>query len=169
MNCREAQSQLYADGARAPTETSRAALAAHLEGCAGCRRIRDDLAAALTTWRTGTVALAVPDAEREWHAVRRRIRGGDAAPLADTGRRRSRLAWLTLPLGAAAAAAIAIFISLPAEKPQPAAAVSVSVPAHTARADFVEAPGNNASTMVFVDDQSGWLIVWASDAVPKQG
>lgn len=167
MNCREAQSQLYAEGTGAPNEASRAALAAHLEGCAGCRRIRDDLAAALTTWRTETAQLAVPDAEREWHAVRRRIRGGDAANLADTGRRRSWLAWLTLPLGAAAAAAIAVFVSLPPEKPQ--APATVPVPAHTARADFVEAPGNNASTMVFVDDKSGWLIVWASDAVPKQG
>lgn len=167
MNCREAQSQLYAEGTGAPNESSRAALAAHLEGCAGCRQIRDHLAAALTTWRTETAQLAVPDAEREWHAVRRRIRGGDAATLADTGRRRSWLAWLTLPLGAAAAAAIAVFVYLPPEKPQPAAVVPV--PAHTARADFVEAPGNNASTMVFVDDKSGWLIVWASDAVPKQG
>jgi hypothetical protein len=35
---------------------------------------------------------------------------------------------------------------------------------HVARADAVVAPGNNASTMVFVDDKSGWLIVWASDA-----
>jgi hypothetical protein len=74
--------------------------------------------------------------------------------------------WLTLPLGGAAAAAIAVFVSLPPEKPQPPVAVS---PTPTARAEFVEAPGNNASTMVFVDDKSGWLIVWASDAVPKQG
>jgi hypothetical protein len=37
------------------------------------------------------------------------------------------------------------------------------------RADFVEAPGRNASTMVIVDDKSGWLIVWASDASPKEG
>jgi hypothetical protein len=38
-----------------------------------------------------------------------------------------------------------------------------------ARADAVEAPGGNASTMVFVDDRSGWLIVWASDSGGRSG
>ena len=166
MNCRESQSQLYAGGSGTPDDPARADLAPHLEGCAACRRVRDDLAATLSTWRTETAQLAVPEAEREWHNIRRRIHGGDAATIAGSGRRRSWLAWLTLPLGAAAAAAIAVFVSLPPERPQP---VTVAVPALTARADFVEAPGHNASTMVFVDDQSGWLIVWASDAVPQQG
>jgi len=156
MNCREAQDQILtaSDGLRA--EGSRADLASHLAGCAGCRRIQNDLEAALSTWRTEVATVAVPDAEREWHAVRRRIRGaGDAAQSAPRSRR-SLYTWIALPLGAAAAAALALLISpSPRFDPEPIAHV-----------DSVEAPGNNASTLVFVDDQSGWLIVWASDATP---
>ena len=32
-----------------------------------------------------------------------------------------------------------------------------------AGADFVEAGDPNASTMVYVDKDSGWLVVWATD------
>jgi hypothetical protein len=38
-----------------------------------------------------------------------------------------------------------------------------------ASAESVEAPGDPASTMVFVDEKSGWLIVWASDTAPRRG
>jgi hypothetical protein len=70
---------------------------------------------------------------------------------------------VTWPLAAAAAAAV-LFVSLPRPGSR---TVAFSEP--TVRADFVEAPGRNASTMVIVDDKSGWLIVWASDAAPREG
>ena len=41
--------------------------------------------------------------------------------------------------------------------------------ARVARADFVEAPGAKASTMVYVDDKSGWLFVVASDETRQSG
>jgi hypothetical protein len=33
----------------------------------------------------------------------------------------------------------------------------------------VQVSGRDASTTVYVDDKSGWLIVWASDSAPKRG
>lgn len=156
MNCREAQDRILTERDGALDQTSRVALAGHLADCAGCRRVRDDLTAAVSAWRAEVANVRVPDAEREWHAVRRKIRGGETAAAGPARSRRSLFTWIALPLGAAAAAAIALFVS-----PSPQ-----FDPAPIAHVDSVEAPGNNASTMVFVDDKSGWLIVWASDATP---
>lgn len=167
MNCREVQHQLFAEGDGALDNSQRAALEGHVAQCADCRRIREDLTTALTVWRIDTARVIVPDAEREWHAVRRKIRGGMTNAANEQAlTRRNIFAWLTIPLGAAAALAVALFVSRPS--PQPAHAVPAMPTAQVARADAIEAPGNNASTMVFVDDQSRWLIVWASDA-PKSG
>ena len=165
MNCREAQHQLFAEGDGAPDNTRRAALDGHVAHCADCRRIRDDLAAALATWRRDVENVAVPDAEREWHAVRRRMRGGvEAGAERPVRPRRNLLAWLALPVGAAAALAVALLDT----SPRPHGGNVAPAQPQVARADALETPGNNSSTMMFVDDKSGWLIVWASDA-PKSG
>jgi hypothetical protein len=74
--------------------------------------------------------------------------------------RRNFAPWFALPIGAVAAAAIAFYVA----PTTPKAVSPTPTKTHVARADSVEAPGNNASTMVFVDDKSGWLIVWASDS-----
>jgi predicted anti-sigma-YlaC factor YlaD len=151
MNCREAESRLFAAEGDA---SERAALDTHLAGCATCRAARDRLAAALDTWRAEARATPVPDTEREWHAVRRRIRGGAGSEAARP--RRWLLPWLALPLGAAAALAVTLFVGREEIAPRAAAPQGAS-------ADSIDVPGN-ASTMVYVDDKSGWLIVWASDS-----
>ncbi len=149
MNCREAESHLYADrpADSAPAPDS-AAFQAHLAQCPDCRRLQAALRAGFDTWRQDSAATRVPDAEREWHAVRRRLRTQEdsAGPL------RSLWPWLSLPLGLGAAAALTFIVW---QRPLPEA---------EARADFVEVPGGKASTMVFVDEKSGWLIVQASDS-----
>jgi hypothetical protein len=163
MNCREAQHQIFAERDSALETTQRAALDGHVAECADCRRIRDDLTAVFATWRTKVDHVAVPDVDREWYAVRRRIRGGvEPGVERTTSPRRSFLPWLTLPLGAAAALAVALFVTRAPDAPAPTP-VSPGK-ARVARADSVEVPGNHASTMVFVDDKSGWLIVWANDS-----
>jgi predicted anti-sigma-YlaC factor YlaD len=155
MNCREVQDRLCSAPDAAPDSSAGAALEAHVAHCAACRRVRDDLAAALAAWRSEVATIEVPDAEREWHAVRRRIRGGTAAPRSRWGLG----AWLGLPIAAAAAVAVAL-VAPPAPTPElPVGEI--------ARAENIEAPGRDASTMVFVDDKSGWLIVWASDALAR--
>ena len=165
MNCREAQTQIFAARDGAPDESPRAALEGHVAHCAACRPIRANLAAALGAWRTDSARAIVPDAEREWHAVRRRIRGGADVGSTATRPRRSLFAWLSLPFGAAAAAAVALVVL---QQQRPAATLAGFGDVVTARADVVEAPGHNASTMVFVDDKSGWLIVLASDTAPSE-
>src|SRR5688572_24931554 len=111
MNCREAQSQIFAERDGALDNTRRAALDGHMAHCSDCQRIRESLTAALVAWRTEANQVTVPDAEREWHDVRRRIRGGAEA---GAGRvsppRRNFFTWVALPLGAAAAAAVAFFV-----------------------------------------------------------
>jgi hypothetical protein len=164
VNCREVQHQLFADRDGALEETQRAALDGHVAQCADCRRIRDDLVFAFATWQTEQSRVVVPDAEREWHAVRRRIRGG--ATVGSPPRRASRswLGWLAVPVGAAAALALTLSIT----RQTPAPMVHAKPATQTARANSIQVPGNSASTMVFVDDKSGWLIVWATDN-PKSG
>ena len=165
MNCPEAQEQIFAERDSPPDTTARAALEGHVAHCADCRRIRDDLTAALVMWRRDAEKVVVPDAGREWHAVRRRIRGG-AAPGAEaetTRPRRHVFARLAVPLGAAAACVIALLV-LRQETPTPARAGRTQI----AQADHVEAPGNNASIVISVDDKSGWMFVVASDE-PNRG
>jgi anti-sigma factor RsiW len=159
MNCREAQNNLFTDrdGALAPEQ--RAALEGHLAECAGCRRVKDDLAAALSSWRDANARTVTPDPEREWHALRRTIRGGEPSAGARTPARRL-LPWLALPLAGAAALALALFTGEPSSDNSSGARRAEQ---QIARADSVEVSGN-ASTMVYVDDKSGWLIVWAADA-----
>ncbi|MES2692143.1 MAG: zf-HC2 domain-containing protein [Verrucomicrobiota bacterium] len=163
MNCNEAQDRLFADRDGAPETTPRAALDAHVAQCAACRRISDDLTAALTTWRDTAARTPVPDVEREWHAVRRIIRGGVEAgtTVKLAPRRRNFIPWLAVPVGAAAAIAGALYVASTGSTPS-VPSPSPSVTTHVARADSVEVPGN-ASTMVYVDDKSGWLVVWAND------
>lgn len=158
MNCRDAQNRILADRADAGDAAGHGALAAHLATCAGCRQVQADLAHALAAWQSDTASVTVPDVDREWQAVRRQIRGGETGAARTPRSPRSLLAWLALPLGAAAAAALALFIS-PGTR-------SYFDPPPVAQVDSVETPGNNASTLVFVDEKSGWLIVWASDASP---
>ncbi|MGH7945810.1 MAG: zf-HC2 domain-containing protein [Opitutaceae bacterium] len=163
MTCREAQSQLFAERDGALDQNRRAALDGHLAECGDCKRIRENLTAALAAWCTGASHATVPNAEREWHAVRRRIRGGDEAGATRASRsRRNLFAWLAVPLGAAAAFAVAMLVMKPASAPNEPVT-------HIAEANIVEVAGDYASTVVFVDDKSGWLFVWASDPNPKRG
>jgi hypothetical protein len=167
MNCREAQSQIFAERDDALDNTRRAALDGHLAQCDDCRRISADLTAALAAWRTEVSQVTVPNAEREWHAVRRQIRGGAEAGAARVARpRRNLFTWIGVPLGAAAALALGLFVLSPTSPPVESGTHSA---AHIARANSVEVPANNATTMIVVDDKSGWTFVWASDAAPKRG
>ena len=165
MNCRKAQSQIFAERDGALENSLRVALDGHLTSCGDCRRMRENLTAALTAWRIEVIQTPVPDAEREWHAVRRRIRGGvEAGAVRDSRPRRNLFTWVAVPVGAAAAVALAFFVSPQTSSPlQPGEHIG----AHVARANSVEVPGNDATTMVFVDDKSGVLFVLAADGAKR--
>jgi hypothetical protein len=63
--------------------------------------------------------------------------------------------WLGLPLAAAAAVAF-VFLNPQTSAPE------------TARAEFVETGETAGSTMVYVDKESGWLVVWAAEPSREQ-
>ena len=84
----------------------------HLAQCDGCRKVRENLTTAFTVWRIDVRQVTVPDAEREWHAVRRRIRGGaEAGAVRESRPRRNLFTFLAIPVGAAAAVALTFFVS----------------------------------------------------------
>lgn len=158
MNCREALSQLAKERDAPLAASDRSDLAGHLAHCSACRQAGDNLDAALAAWRMATAQVAVPNPDQEWLAVRRRLRGGAGTASRDpVPGWNFKPAWLIMPL-AAAIAAVLYFprTAVPEPRTGPGAMV--------ARANSVDVPGGKSSTMVFVDDKSGWLIVWASDA-----
>ena len=159
MNCRESLRLICAERDAPLASGTRSRLEVHLTACATCRQARSNLTAALESWRRRAASGKLPDAQHEWLAVRRKIRGGDQ-PETTTARSpwRVTLGWLALPL---VTALLAVALFLP--RPPPIETTGRLSPA-MARADSVEVPGKGVSTMVFVDDQSGWLIVWANDA-----
>ncbi len=153
MNCREAQTQLFAARDGALENSQRAALASHLGECAACRRLQENFALTVETWRVATHESRVPDAELEWQKLRREIRGGAGSAAAA---KRSRAAWFALPLAAAAAVAVGLFVNQGADSStEPAPMVARAKPA------------DNASTVIFTDAKSGWTFVVAADDVHR--
>lgn len=150
MNCREAESQIFAERDGALDNSQRAALAQHVGQCPGCRRLQQGFAVTIETWRVETQQVRVPDAELEWQKLRREIRGGAGSRAAAESKRRS-LGWFSVPL--AAAAAVALIFVLNTESPEPTRDVAKVTP--TARAD--------SPTVVVTDEKSGWTFVVAAD------
>jgi anti-sigma factor RsiW len=151
MNCREAKQHIFAEPDGALASAERAALAAHLNQCEACQQIHTQLTRTIAVWRTETKNLQVPDADLEWQKLRREIRGGT------TSARRYPLGWFALPLAAAAAVAM-FFFSPSLNRPETPARTTTEI-ASTAP----NAASPNASTVVFVDDKSGWTFVWTGD------
>ncbi|MEO5958062.1 MAG: zf-HC2 domain-containing protein [Opitutaceae bacterium] len=155
MNCREATPQIFAERDGALDETQRAALAEHLTQCTGCQKMRDSFATAVDALRHSTEQVRVPDAELEWQKLRREIRGGAGSTAAASTR---RMAWFGLPLAAAAAAAVALFMNT-----GPTNQTGATDQQRTAIAKGADPAGASPSTVVFVDDKSGYVFVWADD------
>ncbi|MBI5381526.1 MAG: hypothetical protein HZA31_06460 [Opitutae bacterium] len=159
MNCRQAQRLLLTerDHALAPEQTG--PLAAHLATCPECAAYRATLLDASAMMRTAATQVPAPDATEEWLQLRARLR----TPVRrETTRRLAPFAWLGLPLAAAAALAFYFF----AGQPYPVERDGDTT-TELARAEFVEVKDASASTMVYVDKESGWLVVWAVDGSAK--
>jgi hypothetical protein len=150
MQCTECEHLMLGKGGVPPSPGQAADYAAHLADCAACRRLHADLAAVFKTWKSDTEQIAVPDAVAAW----RQLRPALQSPPARVRHRLAPLFWIGAPLAAAAALALVIY------RP---ALPSASEAAMPVRAEFVEAGNPSASTMVYVDKTSGWLVVWAAD------
>ncbi|MDQ5978641.1 MAG: hypothetical protein QG602_1615 [Verrucomicrobiota bacterium] len=152
MNCRDNESLILAERDGALTKPQLAALSDHVAACPACAKLRADLATALRAYKSGLAEVPAPDADEAWRELQARLhapaRRAKKRPLAP-------LIWFGAPIAAAAALAIAL---LPRSgEPLPASPLE-------ARAEFVEAGDPAASTLVYVDKESGWLVVWAVEA-----
>ena len=151
MNCSDVTrlSSAARDGALSPEQ--RAEFERHVAGCVACQRHLADLERAMAVYRNEAAQVGLPDVDEEWRLLQAKLD-------APARRRRSPLApiaWLSLPLAAAAALAL-VFLN-PARPVDPTPFASAEV----AAADFVEIADTNATPLVFVDKESGWLVVWA--------
>lgn len=158
MNCRQSQHLLSLDrDDRLPAER-RPALDAHLAGCPDCRRHRDALAAALDSLRTGDARIQTPDAKAEWLLLSAKLEAPSRQPRRDINR-----GWLKALTAGGAFAALALVFALNRPAATPTGPQLVQAPAH---AEFVELGDPEATTIVYVDQDSGWLIVWAEGGDP---
>lgn len=157
MNCRDIEPLLLAEKDGVLTNTQHASLEQHVATCPACRQMRTRLTEAMAAVRADAATVSVPDVDAEWHTLRACLHRPPAQP-----EKKNPLApvlWFGAPLAAAAALAFAFFIDRsPSSHPAEFSQVTEG-----ARADFVEAGNADASTMVYVDKESGWLVVWATD------
>jgi anti-sigma factor RsiW len=175
MNCHDAEELMLAERDGALTDEKRTVLTAHIAGCKSCSHFRDAIAASTRHLRESAQAVCVPDASREWREIRRRIQKSE--PAAPAWAR--LLPALGVPLAAAAALAIA-FLAAPqwfgrGGGEDPLAGTEITQAAELAEvawephAEFVEVPGSDDSMIVYLDEPSGWLVVWAVDPTDGVG
>ena len=161
MNCHESQTLFFTERDRPLDPNEHTALEAHLTGCAECRQTREALQNGFALWRKQQASFTIPDSELEWYEVRRRMRSSLSPESAPIPRRRHSpwFAWIAFPLTTAAAIAIALYVD-------PFSLFNPEGLYPRTQSVRVEPAGTSgeASTMVFVDDKSGWLVVWANDA-----
>ncbi len=151
MKCTECTRLILSEGGAPPSPGWQDEVAAHVAACPDCRRLQADLAVMRETWKMDTAQVAVPDEKVAWEELRPLL----SQPARRTKRRLAPLFWISAPL--AAAAAFAFVLLNPA-------APTASESAMAVHADYVEAGNPAASTMVYVDKDSGWLVVWAADS-----
>lgn len=153
MNCREAEPLILAERDGVLTPEQHAALAQHVASCTSCRQLQHDLAHAMDAVRAEAVSVRVPEVETEWRAVQARLAA--ANPARRQPRRLAPIIWITAPLAAAAALALAFLTS------RPVAPDADTTGYMAAQADFVEVSDPSATAVVYTDQESGWLVVWA--------
>lgn len=156
MNCREAESLIFAARDGALGEPQRATLAEHLGRCPACRELQATLDAAANAWRSADAGVPVPVVETEWHAIRRRIRAEQPDSASTTAWWR-RPMWLGLTT-ATAALALGLWVG-----PRWFQAEPTLAPRDAAYVSYVKVFNTSDETMVYEDAESGWLVVWVTD------
>jgi len=157
MNCRDIEPLLLAERDGVLTSEQHATLAGHVAVCSDCRQFRAALTEATLFLKTDTANVPVPDVDQAWRELRPQLAGEKARPAKK--RPLAPVIWFGSTLAAAAALTFA-FLS---RQPQPMPTV---IPDNdvVAEAEFVEAGDLNAATLIYVDKESGWLVVWTTDA-----
>lgn len=101
----------------------------------------------------------VPDANEVWRELQSRLAQPDTKPLKK--RPLAPVIWFGTSLAAAAAALTLAYLGTFTSGSHPAPLTTPT--GQVAQADYVEAGNQNATTMVFSDQESGWLVVWATE------
>ena len=123
--------------------------------------MRQQLSQAVETWKSDIARANTPDAERAWLDVRRAIRiDRDAS-------RRSKRGVLPWALPAGIAAGLAVY-GLTFLQPGTGDTEWQSAFEEGAGVEYVDVPADAAS-MVFVDDESGWVVVWTTPSTELSG
>jgi anti-sigma factor RsiW len=164
VNCQACETLLLRDqdGALSPTE--RTVLSGHLANCTACREFHSALVELKTAYQTEAAPVNVPDVEIEWAELQNRLPDRSEPKARKQRHIPAPVLWLSAPLAAAAALAF-VFLS---SKPETTVTESSQVKAVSiTHVDYVESGDPNASTMVYIDQDSGWLVVWASHAGPN--
>jgi anti-sigma factor RsiW len=152
MNCRDIEPLLLAERDGMLTPGQHAALADHVATCPACRKERMIYGEAVTLLKTETANVPVPDVDNEWRKLRALIgKPAKKRPLAP-------VIWFAVPLAAAAAFALSFFNDHSAA-PAPVSRIAVAPKDPT---------GPGTPTVAYVDQDSGWLVVWAADADAKK-
>lgn len=156
MNCRDIEPLLLAERDGVLTSEQHTALAGHVAVCPACRQFRAALTEAALFLKTDAANVPVPDADQAWRELRPQLAGEKARPAKK--RPLAPVIWFGSTLAAAAALTFAFLSRQP--QPMPTVILDNDV---VAEAEFVEAGDINASMMVYVDTESGWLVVWATE------
>lgn len=160
MNCRDIEPLLLAERDGVLTAAQHASLGQHVAACPACRQMRLDLSVAMSALQSDAASVRVPDVDAEWHTLRAQL-SGPATARPEKTRPLAPVIRFGAPLAAAAAVAFAFFTL---QTPNPKSETLTKV----ANAAYVDAGTADASTMVYVDEESGWLVVWATDSEPER-
>lgn len=155
MNCRTAQRLISAERDGVLSLSERTSLEAHVAGCAACSRAREALATAAAAWIGADRTVKTPDVERAWQDIRREMRASQERKTRPALSWWARALWAGVPAVGAAAVALMVFNGRPGPVDPEAAAATW--------AEFVEVDGTASDAVVFVDETSGWVVVWAGE------
>ena len=163
MNCLASQKQLLRAQDEALHDQQHSTLAAHLSSCPQCSEFEASLRQISADIKNEAASVPVPDADETWQGIQSRLQPTGESET--TSKRFAPLIWITAPLAAAAAFAFAF---LPSHSTSDFDSVAMSEASAT-QVDYVETDNPNATTMVYVDNQSGWLVVWTDDTSVTNG
>jgi predicted anti-sigma-YlaC factor YlaD len=146
----------------------RTALDAHLASCASCRALRDEWAGFTAMLQEPVAPVQTPEAL--WADVQRAIRlrqgfGGQVRLQGAQGREDEapvfgwRLRWAGAILAVVMLGAYGIGLGV---RRQTERVVAASAPEKAAEVEFVETDVPGASTMVYEDAETGWVVVWVT-------
>jgi predicted anti-sigma-YlaC factor YlaD len=150
MNCKQAQEWISRSMDGDLCTADQEVIEKHLIQCPSCRQIQDHWMAAAQLLKQ-TAHVKIPDAEETWEEIRSQLDQHETVSRGNLLPFPSIIRWAS-----AAAAVIAISLGVRFVVQEP----SLETYAFHNEVEFVETDIPNSSPVVYVDDESGWTIVW---------